>query len=146
MINNNIPAIFNAETGELLEGDTALQFAAEHGIDVGTMDSDTDVDVFLDFDPTKLPKPNSRTEFVSFMQDWFDYISVVNDGIDGRLDSVLLKKWWKNYGKNKEALPLHKYPILGITKRITQGIASIIPMTPNEQLGMESIVNEWFFA
>lgn len=46
----------------------------------------------------------------------------------------------------KKRYPPHKYPILGITKRVTQGIADILPMTPNEQLGMESIVNEWFFA
>lgn len=141
---NNTPVIFNAETGELLEGDVALQFAAEHGMNVG--DSDAEVEIFLDFDPTKLPKPTSRTEFVSFMQGWFDYIRAINDEADGRLNSALLKKWWKNYGKDKEALPPHKYPILGITKRVTQGIADILPMTPNEQLGMESIVNEWFFA
>lgn len=142
--NENAPMILNQETGELLVGEKAIQFAAEKNIDLTIM-QDGELTVFLDFDPNTLPKPNTRTEFVSFMQDWYDYLSLTTGYVVGTLDGSLLKQWWKNYGKDKDALPAHKHTTLKTTKKVAQDIAAIIPMTANEQLGMESIVNAWFF-
>lgn len=141
---SDTPLILNYETGELLSGDKARQFAAEHNIDLITP-QEGEVGFILDFDPTTLSKPNSRIEFVSFMQDWYNYFDATTEYVHGKLNGVLLKKWWKNYGKDKEALPAHKYPTLKTTKKIVNDISKIIPMSTNERLGMESIVNAWFF-